>query len=104
MIKESVKAVMWRLSSEDSDYRWSYYSYLVSGPTAEDAMRSVVARIRANNIREVKRGYEPDPVPQVMWAVPFVMPKIVHMSSERYEIGEDFEGMFDYEQIVEVRL
>jgi hypothetical protein len=94
---------MWRLSAEDGDYRWSYYTYLAPGPTAEDAMRHVVASIKAGNAKY--SFIEPDPIPQVMWAVPIILPTTAsHLGDDLSDTGEDFEGMFDYMAEVEVRL
>lgn len=105
---------IWRLSDDPSEWRWSHYTWLAEGDTPQDAMRSVVRKIKANNAEHEEwarsRGYEvdpddADPVPQVMWAAPMRPLKAAfHLCGERHEIGEDFEHMFDYENAVEVRL
>lgn len=105
--KKARTAVMWRLTDDpDPTTRWSYYTHLAPGPTAEDAMRAVVRDIKAWNEHYTGRGIrEADPVPAVMWAIPFLPPeKATHFSCERHDVGEDFEGMFDYAGEVEVRL
>ena len=94
---------LWRLSDDEGECRWSGYTWLAAGETAEDAMRTVVAQIKAANVRYAFG--DPTPIPDVMWAVPLGMPdRAIHLDSERSEIGEQFEDMFDYEAQVEVRL
>lgn len=116
-------AVMWRLTTQpDPEERWTWAGegddWLAPGPTPEDAMRATVLAIKAKNESErewharVSKEYpDPDrgppeviPIPQVMWALPFVPPKVAwRWEHDRRERGEEFENMFDYLE-VEVRL